>query len=166
MPHHYQDDDWRRYESAAAIILNELAAHFGLNRVEGKQSIPGLRSGTEWNIEAKGWSEGAETFVIIECRRYTTSKLKQEQLGAIAYRISDTGAVGGIIVTPLGLQEGAERIAKAENITLVRLSADATPAQFAVEFLGNAIVRPRGVQMRAEVGKVNVVVTPATEKAL
>jgi hypothetical protein len=161
MPYHYQDGDWKRYESAAAIILNELAAHFGLNRVEGKQSIHGLRSGTEWEIDAKGWSEGTETFVIIECRRYPTSKVKQEQLGAIAYRISDTGAVGGIIVSPLGLQEGAERIAKAENITSVKLSADATPEQFAVEFLGNAIVRPRGAQMRAGVGKVTVLVSPA-----
>jgi hypothetical protein len=153
--------DWKRYQTTATIILNEVATHFGLRRVEGQQSIPGLRSGTEWELDAKGCTEGNETFVIIECRRYTTSKLKQEQLGALAYRISDTGAVGGIIVSPLGLQEGAERIAKAENITSVKLSADATPEQFAVEFLGNAIVRPRGVQMRAGVGKVTVLVSPA-----
>jgi len=161
MPHYDHEDDWRRYESASAIILNELAAHFGLDRVEGKQSIPGLRSGTDWVIDAKGCSAGAEAFVIVECRRYTTSKLKQEQLGAIAYRISDTGAVGGIVVTPLGLQEGAEKIAKAENITSVRLNADATPEEFAVEFLGHVVVRPRGLQMRATVGKVNVIFTPA-----
>jgi hypothetical protein len=118
MPHYDQDDDWRRYQLAATVILNDLAGHFSLNRVEGEQSIPGLRSGTDWCIDAKGCSEGGETFVIIECRRHTTSKLKQEELGAIAYRINDTGAVGGIVVTPLGLQEGAEKIAKAVQMRL------------------------------------------------
>jgi len=154
-----QPDDWRQYEQVAAHILNDVAAHFGLKRVEGKQSIPGLRSGTEWEIEAKGLSDDSQTFVIIECRRYTTSKLKQEHLGAVAYRIMDTGAAGGIIVTPLGLQEGAEKVAAAENIIPVRLSLNATPEQFALEFLGNVIVRLRGVAAKAEVGQVTVIIS-------
>jgi hypothetical protein len=151
------NDDWKRYESTAAFILNEVAEHFGLDRVEGKQSIRGLRSGTEWEIDAKGCSHGTTAFIIVECRRYTASKLTQESLGSLAYRIIDTGAEGGIIVSPLGLQKGAEKIAAAEKINSVTLSADATPEQFAVEFLGNVIVRPRGAEMRAEVGTVNVV---------
>jgi hypothetical protein len=104
-----QPGDWRQYEQVAAHILNDVAAHFGLKRVEGKQCIPGLRSGTEWEIEAKGLSEDGQTFVIIECRRYTTSKLKQEHLGAIAYRIMDTGSAGGIIVTSIGYLIGRSR---------------------------------------------------------
>jgi hypothetical protein len=154
-----QPDDWRRYEQVAAHILNDVAAHFGFKQVEGKQSIPGRRSRTEYEIEAKGVSEDGQTFVIIECRRYTTSKLKQEHLGAVAYRILDTGAAGGIVVTPLGLQEGGKKVAAAENIIPVRLSLDATPEQFAVEFLGNVIVRPRSVAAKGEVGQVTVTVS-------
>jgi hypothetical protein len=157
------NDDWKRYERTAASILNEVAAHLGLDRVEGKQSIRGLRSGTEWEMDAKGCSQGTEAFIIVECRRYTTSKQTQERLGGLAYRIIDSGAEGGIIVTPLGLQKGAEKIAKAEKITSVKLRVDATPEQFAVEFLGNVIVRPRGAQMRAELGKVTVVVSESSE---
>jgi hypothetical protein len=153
-----QTDDWRHYEQAAADILNDVAAHFGFTRVEGKQSIAGLRSGTEWEIEAKGVSEGAQAFVIIECRRYTTSKLKQEHLGAVAYRVMDAGAAGGIVVTPLGLQEGATKVAAAENIIPVRLSLDATPEQFALEFLGNVIMRLRRVAAKAEARQVTVIV--------
>ena len=82
--------EWERYQETARVILNEVAAYLGLSRVEGKQSIPGLRSGTNWNLDAKGCSEDAETFVIIEVRRYTNSRQKQEQLGALAYRIIDT----------------------------------------------------------------------------
>ena len=125
--------DWKRYEQAAEIILNDLARHLGLDRVEGNQAIPGLRSTTGWKIESKGCMDGDKGFVIIECRR-KARKLEQEALGGLAYRIIDAGAAGGIVVTPVGLQEGAEKIAKAEKITFVKLSADSTPAQYAVEF--------------------------------
>src|SRR5262250_1546186 len=40
-------------------------------------------------------------------------------LGGIAYRIRDSGAEGGIVVSPLGLQEGAAKVAKKENIVSV-----------------------------------------------
>jgi hypothetical protein len=153
------NEEWKRYQDTAARILNEVADHFGLKRVEGQQSVPGLQSGTEWEIDAKGCLEENEAFVIVEARRYTSSKLKQEQLGALAYRITDTGAVGGIVVTPLGLQEGAQRIAKAEKITSVLLNADATPEQFAIEFLGNLIVRPGSAEVQTAVSSVTVVIT-------
>jgi hypothetical protein len=149
---------WRRYEEAAQLILDELASHFGLNRVEAKQSIPGLRSGTTWEIDAKG-VVGSEAFVIVECRRDTTSALKQEAIGALAYRILDTGAEGAIVVTPIGLQEGAEKVASAERIVCVRLSADATPQQFAIEFLGNVIVRPSPLDARSALEMPQVSIT-------
>jgi hypothetical protein len=155
-----QPEDWRRYEQAAADILHEVRVQFGFERVEGKQSIVGLRTGADCEIDAKGVSEGGQTFVIIECRRYTTSKLKKDHLRAVAHRIMDTGAAGGIVVTPIGLQEGAKIIAAAENITHVRLPLNATPEQFALEFLGKVIVRPRGVAAKGEVGRV----TATTDK--
>lgn len=81
------DTKWQTYEEVAAYLLGNFSEHFGLSRVERKQSIPGVRSGTEWTIDAKGICQGTEAFVIIECRRHTTSKQDQEQLGGLAYRI-------------------------------------------------------------------------------
>jgi hypothetical protein len=159
-----KSEEWRRYEELAAHILGEVRAHFGFTQVKGKQSVPGLRSGTDWEIEAKGLSEDGQTFVIVECRRWTTSKLKQEHLGAIAYRILDTGAVGGIVVTPLDIQQGAKKVAAAENILVVRLGLDATPERFALEFLGNVIVRPQGVAAKGEVGQVTVTVSSEPDR--
>jgi hypothetical protein len=98
-----------------------MAHEFGLVRVEGKQKILGSSTGTEWEIEGKGVTTRDKEFVIVECRRYTTSRLKQECVGALAYRISDTGASGGILVTPIGLQEGAKMVAACENIVTVIL---------------------------------------------
>jgi formylglycine-generating enzyme required for sulfatase activity len=53
----------------------------------------------------------------------------------LAYRIIDTGADGGILVSPLGLQEGAERVAAAENIISVRLNEDCNRYEFVLGFL-------------------------------
>jgi hypothetical protein len=134
------DAKWKTYEEVAAYLLGKFGEHFGLSRVEGKQSLLGLRSGTDWTIDAKGISIGAEAFVIIECRRHTTSKEDQEQLGGLAYRIIDTGAQGGILVSPLGFQSGAEKVAQAEGIVHVELHADSTPTEFAMRFLNQIFV--------------------------
>jgi hypothetical protein len=127
---------WETFEEVAAYLLDQCAAEFGLDRVEGKQSVPGSRSGTDWEIDAKGVVAGDGNFMIIECRRYTTSRQSQEKLAGLAYRIRDTGAIGGILVSPLGFQEGAKKVAAAENIFEVTLSPDSTPTDFVIGFLG------------------------------
>jgi len=126
---------WRSYEEVAAYLLDQLASRFGLARVEGKQKMPGVRSGTEWEIDAKGILEGDQGFLIIECRRYIKSKQDQKSLGALAYQIIDTGAAGGVLVSPLGLQEGAAKIAGSEKIIEVQLNADCAPSEFVIKFL-------------------------------
>jgi hypothetical protein len=131
---------WRSYEEVAAYLLNQFASEFGLERVEGKQEVVGQRSGTTWEIDAKGFRQGDSGFFIVECRRYTTSKQNQEKLGGLAYRIIDTGAEGGIIVSPLGLQEGAERIAAAENIVSVQLNGESTQHEYILRFLNKIMI--------------------------
>jgi hypothetical protein len=79
-------------------------------------------------------------FIIIECRRYTTSRQNQEKVGALAYRIIDTGARGGIIVSPLGLQCGAEIIARNENIINVLLNEDSTKESYVLSFLNEIMI--------------------------
>ncbi len=130
---------WESYQEAAPAILQTIADKFGVTSFEGKQSIQG--EATEWEIDAKGVRQGGEVFVIVECRRYTKSRLKQEELGGLAFRIQDTGASGGIVVSPLGLQEGARRIAEAKGIHSVKLSADSTIHDYFMEFMGNFFLR-------------------------
>ncbi|MGA8574488.1 MAG: restriction endonuclease [Candidatus Cybelea sp.] len=129
---------WRTYEEVAEYLLNSLAHEFGLERVEGKQKVPG-RS-TEWEIDAKGVKLGDEGFVIVEAKRYLEARLDQERIGGLAFRIRDTGASGGIIVSPLGLQEGAQKVANQEGIIQVTLAADSTPREFVLRFLNKIFV--------------------------
>ena len=133
------ETSWRSYERVAQHLLNSIAHHFGLGRVEGKQILPG-ESGTNWEIDAKGVLLNDDGFLVVECRRYTTSRLSQEDAGAIAYRIRDTGAAGGIIVSPMALQEGAKKVADHEGITRVRLSSDSTTTDYLLQFLNKVFV--------------------------
>jgi len=130
-----ENKKWRTCEEVAQYLLNKFAREFGLEKVEGKQKLKGVVPGTEYKIEAKGVAENEEKFIIIECRRYTTSKLDQERIGALAYRIKNTGGKGGIIVSPLGLQKGAQKIAKAENIVSVILNENSTTKDYILKFL-------------------------------
>lgn len=97
--------------------------------------MPGNLTGTTWEIDAKGVAEGSNAFLIVECRRYTTSKLAQEDIAAIAYRIQDIGAAGAITVSPYDLQSGAKKVAAATNIVHVQLSPESTPEEFWLQFL-------------------------------
>jgi hypothetical protein len=129
---------WQSYEEVSRYLLNEFAEQFNLGRVEGKQIIPG--KSTPWEIDAKGVKDNEEAFVIIECRRYTTSRLKQEDVAAIAYKIQDCNADGGIIVSPLELQAGAKAVAKSSNIVHVILSPDSTTTDYLLQFLNKIFV--------------------------
>jgi hypothetical protein len=147
---------WKSYEEVATCLLNHFASHFGLERVERKQKTSGLESGTEWEIDAKGVREGnSEGFVVIECRRHTRSRQSQEQVAALAYRILDTGAAGGIWVSPLGLEEGALKVAASNNIIEVKLNANCAVDEFVIEFLN----RLMGVSKeRVSIGESDIVV--------
>jgi hypothetical protein len=132
--------NWQSYEEVARYLLEKMGDEFGLERVEGKQKLVG-KSGMDWEIDAKGDKIGGEAIVVIECRRLTKSKIKAEAMGALAYRIADLGAAGGIVVTPVGVQQGGEKIGQYEgNIEIVRLNADSTTTSYVLEFLDHLII--------------------------
>jgi hypothetical protein len=133
-------EEWKSYEDLATYLLGQWADQFGLKRVERGGKIIGLRSGTEYSLDAKGFIKDGEGFLIIECRRYLRSKQKQEQMGGLAYRIIDTGAKGGFLVSPLGLQNGAKLIATAENIQEVLLGPESTTTDHVISFLNKILI--------------------------
>ena len=80
------------------------------------------------------------------------SKQSQGKLGSLAYQILDTGAQGGIIVSPLGTQEGAAKVAASENILSVRIDANSTPTEFVMQFLNRLMVGVSGkIDFRGDV---------------
>lgn len=130
---------WKTYEEVAQYLLDQFAAHFKLGRVEEKQIVPG-ESGTEWEIDAKGVKSDGDGFLIVECRRYTNSRLNQESMAALAFRIQDTGAHGGIVVSPLELQRGAKKVAAHSNIQHVMLVPESTTTDYIMKFLNQVFI--------------------------
>lgn len=130
---------WKTYEDVAQYLLNQFAQHFKLGRVEGKQVVAG-ESGTEWEIDAKGVRTDGEGFLLVECRRYTKSRLNQEGMAALAFRIRDTGAQGGIVVSPLEPQSGAKKVAAFSNVIHVTLDPKSTTRDYMMQFLNQIFV--------------------------
>ena len=131
---------WMSYEEVATYLINQFRDKFDLESVEQKQVVPGKISSTEYEIDAKGVCKENEGFIIIECRRYTKSRQSQEKIGSLAYRILDTGASGGILVSPLGMQEGASKIATAEKIVSVILDEKSTTHSYVMKFLNDVMI--------------------------
>ena len=103
--------------------------------ITGYKDLPG-NSGTTWRVEGTATKTDDGGLLIIECRRHTTQGLSQESLGGLAFRITDTNGVGGIIVTPLALQSGAALVAKSQSIVYVKLEPWSTSENYLAEFMG------------------------------
>ncbi len=89
----------------------------------------------------------------------------REVIGALAYRISDVGASGGIVVTPIGVQRGGHLIANAENIHVVQLDADSATTGYLMRFLGHVIIGPRAATaaVTGNTPIANITLTDLTE---
>ena len=131
---------WETYEEVARDLLERIGDHLGLVYVEGKQKLVG--QDTEWEVDAKGGMQDGQGIVVIECRRYTNSRISQEAMGALAFKITDLGASGGILVSPMQPQRGAQQIAAAKGIQHVQLNAAATSTDYVlmVGFLNRAFI--------------------------
>ena len=124
---------WETYEEVAAYLLNQFAEHFGVGRFEGKQLVAG-ESGTEWQIDAKGCAADDGHFIVVECKRHTKTGISQAITAALAWSIQDTGAGGGILVSPIGLQEGARKVAAKSGIVEVVLDQNSTTTDYMLKF--------------------------------
>ena len=60
-------------------------------------------------------------------------------MAALAFRIQDTGAQGGIIVSPLELQSGAKKVATYSNVQHVTLDPKSTTSDYMMRFLNQIL---------------------------
>ncbi len=85
--------------------------------------------------DAKGCAEDGKQFVIVECKRYPNRGISQAIVASLAWTIQDTGAAGGVLVSPVGFQDGARKIAAATTISEVTLREDSTTTDYMLKFL-------------------------------
>lgn len=124
-----------RFEQTVRSILQQCRNALGYSHVDPKGKLPG-KSGTKWEIDATAYLATSGDMVIVECRWRSTKKIDQEQIGALVFRVQDTGAVAGLMVTTIGLQKGAALVAAASQIGVAKLDPDATEREYVLELAG------------------------------
>lgn len=125
---------WETYEQATAHILRRLSDRLRIESIEGKQKLKGRLTGARWEVDARAVDMASGTLVVVEARRHTRSRLNQEAIAAVAYRIQDLGASGAIVVSPHPLQKGARLVAAANNIRSIHLTPESTPGEWVATF--------------------------------
>ena len=145
---------WQEYEHVARCLLDRFREHFGLDRVEGKQRVTGVAS--TWELDAKGVLVDGAGIVVVECRRRKT-RVPQEDMGGIAYKIRDVGAGGGLVVTPLPLQKGAASVAAQERIQHVTLTESSTTTDYFMKFLYRIFVGVSSTVVAHDEVKITVI---------
>ena len=75
----------------------------------------------EIDISATAFIGPVKLLFISECKMYRTRKVGVDEVLEFQTRIDDLAANKGIVVTPLGYEAGAIKIAKAYNIALLTL---------------------------------------------
>jgi hypothetical protein len=129
---------WRNYEELARCVVRHFSDQLGISEIEGKQRLVGA-TGTKWEIDAKGVTSEGTGFLVIECKQRSKKRLSQATVGALAFTVQDLGAQGAVIVTSIGLQEGAEKVAKHCDFKIVFLPRESTFEEFVAK-CGNLIL--------------------------
>jgi predicted helicase len=132
---------WETYEEVARQLISDVRDYLKLGRIEEKQKVKGYITNTEWEVDVVAYNVDDGKLVLVECKHKSKSTLSQESLAGFAYRIKDTNADHGIIVTTIGLQEGAEKIAKAEKITLIRLDYNSTSENYIAQIANQIFIK-------------------------
>src|SRR5260370_27712594 len=141
---------WQSYEELARYVLRYFSDQLGISDVEAKQRLVGA-SGTEWEIDAKGVGWGGTGFLVIECKQRTNARLSQATVGALAFTVQDLAAQGAVIVTSIGLQEGAEKVAKHCDFKSLFLTRESTFEAFVAKCGARVVLK-----CRPEVATVSV----------
>jgi hypothetical protein len=111
--------DSLQYEEFVRKTYDTLISH-RIGKVYSKKLYTGKRTGHEHEIDVSIELEIVDLLILIlvECKHYQ-SKVDISDVLEFAQRIDDIGAHKGVMVTTIGYQEGALKVAHAHGIALV-----------------------------------------------
>lgn len=102
----------------------------GFATVTQNRHITGLKSGHhhQFDIAIEVEIIGLQIIIVVECKHYRR-RVEISDVLEFASRIDDVSAHKGVMVTTVGYQEGAIRIARANRITLLVTAPEETTEQ-------------------------------------
>lgn len=105
--------DWKDLQ----IKVKEIYENLGCE-VKEDVKIKGARTKHKIDVLASFEFGGQNYRIVIECK-YWNTKVKKIQVGSLLGILADIGAEKGIIVSTMGFQSGAQRLASYTNIELL-----------------------------------------------
>ena len=163
------EQTWETFEEVTAQLLEDSKKLLGIDKVtrHSRQNKPLPGKQTSWRIDVTAYDVKDEILVIVECKRWTTDRVSQEDMGGFAYRIKDLSAKG-IIVTTLPLQAGAQKIAEGENIRHILLEPGTTSDDYTAQltqglFKTNIIKRAEQLSITDSITLTSHVIPPADQ---
>jgi len=124
-------ENWRNYEDAARKIigkLNSMKDELRIEKITDKQKIKG-KSGEEWEMEIMASDSESGKPILLECKCWA-KPIPRDVIVSLAYKIKDVGGDRAFIITPIGLQSGAKKLAGVEQIETILLTKDSTSSNF------------------------------------
>lgn len=123
------------FERITRLILKNLREHLGYETVEGSKRYRGKSSGRKRQIDISVYRTDGK-MIIVECKRHTR-KVDIKIMGEFYYVINrEIGADGGLLVSSVGFDAGAQAVANAEKIGMATLNSDATEYDYILEIAG------------------------------
>ena len=131
---------WERYEDVARQLIDDIKSYLGLSMVNPNKKEFLKKDGGICEIDVSAYDMSDGKLVLVECRN-KNKRLPQEEVHGFAYRIQQTNAKRGIIVTPIRLQKGAIIAANGARIGLIRLEPNSTPDNYIAQLTQLLIIK-------------------------
>lgn len=163
-----QPKDWKDLQ----VKVREIYMNLGCE-VEEEVRIKGAKTIHKIDVLATFEFAGQKYRIVIECK-YWNAKVKKSQVSSLIGILADIGAEKGIIVSKMGFQRGAHRLAAYTNIELLTFDKLQKKSAFFIEKfkIHNAFDRIRSLRipfarfrwrMREETAKRNLWWHPSRE---
>lgn len=107
---------WREYQEEAAALFRSL----GLE-VRTDERHDGVRGGHDIDVVVRSRRAGLEQLWVVECK-WRRRKVEKLHVVALAEIVRDVGADRGVLLSEVGFQAGAVRMAYRSNVTLTSLA--------------------------------------------
>ncbi len=107
---------WQEYQEEAAALFRSL----GLEATTDER-LDGVRSAHDVDVVVRSRRAGLEQSWVVECK-WRRRRVEKLHVSALAEIVRDVGADRGVLLSEVGFQAGAVRMAYKSNVTLTSLA--------------------------------------------
>lgn len=136
--------NWKEFQEETANIFRAAGC-----KAEIEAKVNGVRGSHKVDVYVTFTKYGIDCSWVIECKNWN-SNVPKEKVAALQGIVSDIGADKGVIISKLGFQSGAIKLARSSNITLTSLEdlkdyLEAETTQRELDFLEKQVLHMKHV---------------------